>query len=168
MRQLFLSAIILLSALPVPAAWQVGIDMRSADSAFMGAVRLDAEISYRMDSIRLSLPLRFSCSLTHEVCFAETSILVSVYPLDGRGLFIGASMVRAGYFWGLEAPSERFILFSEIVAGWTFSFSWFFLEPRLSILDAFSAEEGRLSKLEEAVPQYSKLRISLLAGLYFD
>ncbi len=165
MRQLFLSVLIFISLQPLTAAWQVGADLRCIDSAFMNAVRVDAEVAYSWDGIRIAVPLRVSSSLSYELGFAETGLLVSVYPFDGLGLFIGASMVRAGIFWGLEAPEERFMLFSEIVAGWTFSFPWFYIEPRVSVLDAFSAEEGRIGMLREAVPQYSPVRISLIAGI---
>ncbi len=68
-------------------------------------------------------------------------------------------------FSGFEAPEERLMFFSEISAGWTMTFGWFFIEPRLSVLDVFSAEKERLKLLSEAVPQYSKLRFSLIAGV---
>ncbi len=165
MRQLFLSIVIMLSSLPLFPSWQVGADLRCIDSFFFDAVRVDAEVSYRWDDIRVSLPLRVSSSSSYELGFAETGLLVSVYPFQGHGFFIGASMVRMGLFWGLEAPEERFMLFSEIVAGWTFSFPWFYAEPRIAVLDAFSSEEGRLGELRKAVPQYSKIRISLLVGV---
>ena len=75
------------------------------------------------------------------------------------------SMARLGIFWGLEAPREKLMFFSELATGWTFSFPWFFIEPRVTILDAFSSEEGRIAELEKAIPQYSKIRISLLVGV---
>ena len=165
MRRLFFSIIIFFSASALPAAWQIGFDLCCADSVFLDALRLDAEASYRWDGIRVSVPLRFSHSFSHEMDFAESALIVSVYPFEEHGFYVGASMIRMGMFWGLEAPEERFILFSEIIAGWTFSFPWFFIEPRISVQDAFSSEEGRLGTLREAVPQYSKIRISLIAGL---
>ncbi len=155
----------MLSLMPAAASWQVGLDLRCIDSAFMGAVRIDGEASWRSEDLRLTMPLRISISLTHELGFAETGLIVSVYPFEDQGFFIGASMARVGLFWGLEAPSDPLMLFSEIIAGWTFSFPWFFIEPRLSILDAFASEEGRIGELKEAVPQYSKIRISLIAGI---
>ena len=137
------------------------------DSVYMNAFRFDAEAAYRWDNLRISIPLRYSSSYDYELEFAEAGLLMSVYPFHGKGFYIGASMVRLGCFWGLEAPEERLILFSEIIAGWTLTFSWFFIEPRLSLLDAFSSEEGRLGMLEKAVPQYAKLRFSLIAGATF-
>ena len=165
MRRLISFTYILLIASALHASWQLGADLRSIDSVFLKSLRLDSEISYSWDGIRLSIPFRFSHSFSHELNFAETGLNVSVYPFAGHGFYIGASMVRMGLFWGLEAPEEKFMLFSEIMAGWTFSFPWFFIEPRISILDAFSSEEGRIGVLREAVPQYSKIRISLIAGL---
>ncbi len=165
MRRLLLFLIIILSVSALSAAWQFGVDLRCIDSIFLDAVRVDAEAGYRWGSIRVSVPVRYSASLSYELSFLEASLFVSAYPFDELGLFVGASMVRAGLFWGLESPEERFILFSEIAAGWTFSFPWFFVEPRISILDAFSSEAGRLGELGKAVPQYSKIRISLIAGI---
>ena len=165
MRQLFLCILIFIPLSCLSAGWQIGLDLRDVDSAFMGAIRVDAEVSYRWDGIRVTVPLRYSSSFSYELSFAETGVIVSVYPLENLGLFIGSSMLRAGYFWGLEAPEERFMLFSEVIAGWTLSFPWFFIEPRISILDVFGTEEGRLGDLAEAIPQYSKIRISLIAGV---
>ena len=165
MRQLFLSIVIILSSLPLFPSWQVGTDLRCFDSLFMGAARFDAEVSYRWDSIRVSLPLRISCSYSYEMNFAETGLFVSVYPFPEKGFFIAVSMARLGIFWGLEAPREKLMFFSELATGWTFSFPWFFIEPRVTILDAFSSEEGRIAELEKAIPQYSKIRLSLLVGV---
>lgn len=165
MRQLFLSIAILLCSSSLTASWQIGVDAMCIDSSFAGALRLDAEASYCWDELRLTVPIRYSRSFEHELDFIEAEIAVSVYPIDGCGFFLGASMVRMGFFWGLEAPLERFILFSEVIAGWTFSWPWFFLEPRIAVLDLYRAEEGRLEDLGEAVPQYSKLRFSLIVGV---
>ena len=139
MRQLFLSIAILLCSSSLAASWQIGVDAMCIDSSFAGALRLDAEASYCWDELRLTMPIRYSRSFEHELDFIEV--------------------------WGLEAPLERFILFSEVIAGWTFSWPWFFLEPRIAVLDLYRAEEGRLEDLGEAVPQYSKLRFSLIVGV---
>ncbi|MBO8436523.1 MAG: hypothetical protein IAA97_06050 [Spirochaetes bacterium] len=165
MRQLFICIFIVIPLSSLNASWQFGFDLRDVDSAFMGAMRIDAEVSYRWDGVRVTLPLRYSSSYSYELSFFETGLAVSVYPLDDLGLYIGASMLRAGYFWGLEAPDERFMLFSEVFSGWTFSFPWFFIEPRLCVMDVFGTEEGRIGDLREAIPQYSKVRISLIVGV---
>ncbi len=149
------------------SAWQIGLDARCIDSAFMDAIRLDAELSYRSGKVRVTLPIRYSHSLSYDLDFAETGLIVSVYPFEGYGFFAGVSLVRLGCFWGLEAPDERFMFFSEAVVGWTFSFPYFYIEPRLSITDVFSAETGRLAILSKAVPQYSQFRISLILGTAF-
>ena len=165
MRRLFLLMYIIIPIGVLHPSWQVGVDLRCLDSFLYEAMRLDAEASYRFGNIRITVPLRYSHSFSHELDFIEAEIAVSVYPIDGCGFFLGASMVRMGFFWGLEAPLERFILFSEVIAGWTFSWPWFFLEPRIAVLDLYRAEEGRLEDLGEAVPQYSKLRFSLIVGV---
>ena len=117
--------------------------------------------------IRLTLPIRYSHSFSHELDFAETGLIVSVYPFDGYGFFAAVSLVRLGAFWGLEAPEDRFMFFSEAIVGWTFEFPYFYIEPRFSMTDIFSAETGRMDILSEAVPQYSRFRIGLVAGTAF-
>ena len=140
--------------------WQVGVDLRCIDSFFYPAVRVDGEFSYRFSEVRVTIPLRYSHSNTHELDFAETGLIVSVYPFDGLGFCLG-------YAWGLEAPADPLLLFSEAMVGWTFSFPYFFIEPRITVTDVFSSEKGRLDIIREAIPQYSTIRISLIAGCAF-
>ena len=98
----------------------------------------------------------------------ETGLLVSLYPFEDMGFFCAVSLLLAGYMWGLEAPSDELVFLSEAVVGWTFRLPLgFFLEPRLYILDAFSTEDETLEALEEAVPQFSSFRLSLIAGISF-
>ena len=165
MRRLLLLSLIILILSPLSASWQIGADLRCLDSFWYEAVRLDAEASYRFGNLRLTVPLRYSHSLSHELDFLESGLSVSVYPFHGQGFYASVSVIRIGMFSGFEAPEERLMLFSEISAGWTMTFGWFFIEPRLSVLDVFSAEKERLKLLSEAVPQYSKLRFSLIAGV---
>lgn len=150
-----------------PSGWQAGIDLRSLDSFFYPSVRVDGEFSYRFSEVRVTIPLRYTHSNTHELDFAETGLIVSVYPFDGLGFYAGVSMLRIGYAWGLEAPADPLILFSEAMIGWTFEFPYFFVEPRISVTDIFSSEKGRLDAIREAVPQYSPIRISLIVGCAF-
>lgn len=164
---LIILAIAIMHPMHAASSWQVGTDLRCVDSAFMGALRLDLEASYRFGRIRLTLPIRYSHSFSHELDFAETGLIVSVYPFDGYGFFAAVSLVRLGVFWGLEAPEDRFMFFSEAIAGWTFEFPYFYIEPRFSMTDIFSAETGRMDILSEAVPQYSRFRIGLVAGTAF-
>ena len=98
MRQLQVLIIIILSLTPVNAAWQAGADLRCLDSAFIPALRVDAEFSYSWDDIRITVPLRYSRSFSYDLSFFETGAAVSVYPLEGYGLFIGASVFRGGVF----------------------------------------------------------------------
>lgn len=146
------------------ATWQAGVDLRCADSSFYPSLRLDAEAAYRYGSIRVSLPVRYSHSYDYDLDFLETGLAVSVYPFDGMGFYAGVSLLRFGIFWGIEAPDDNLIFFSEAMIGWTIEFPYFYLEPRISFTDVFSTEEARLAELREAVPQYSKFRISLIAG----
>lgn len=164
---LIILAIAIMHPMHAASSWQVGTDLRCIDSAFMGALRLDLEASYRFGRIRLTLPIRYSHSFSHELDFAETGLIVSVYPFDGYGFFAAVSLVRLGVFWGLEAPEDRFMFFSEAIVGWTFEFPYFYIEPRFSMTDIFSAETGRMDILSEAVPQYSRFRIGLVAGTAF-
>lgn len=165
MRRLLFFAIIILISHSLSAGWEVGADLRCIDSIFLGATRVDMEVSYRWDGVRISVPLRFSSSRTHELMFAETGVDVSVYPFDGYGFYVGVSMIHIGASWGLEAPEKSIMITSSVMCGWTFTFPWFFIEPRISVLDVFSQEEASLSLLSEAIPQYSKLRLSLVAGI---
>ncbi len=164
---LIILAIAIMHPMHAASSWQVGTDLRCIDSAFMEALRLDLEASYRFGRIRLTLPIRYSHSFSHELDFAETGLIVSVYPFDGYGFFAAVSLVRLGVFWGLEAPEDRFMFFSEAIVGWTFEFPYFYIEPRFSMTDIFSAETGRMDILSEAVPQYSRFRIGLVAGTAF-
>ena len=146
------------------AVWQAGLDLRCIDSSFYPALRLDAEAAYRYGNVRVSLPVRYSHSYDYDLDFIETGLAVSVYPFGGSGFYAGVSLLRFGAFWGIEAPSENLLFFSEAMLGWTIEFPYFYLEPRISFTDVFSSEEARLAELREAVPQYSRFRISLLAG----
>ncbi len=158
---MIISCLLPLSAAPV---WQAGVDLRCIDSSFYPSLRLDAEASYRFGSVRVSLPVRYSHSYDYELDFIETGLAVSVYPFGDLGFYAGVSLLRFGAFWGLEAPEDNLIFFSEAMIGWTIDFPYFYIEPRISITDVFASEEARLSVLREAVPQYSRFRISLLAG----
>ena len=97
MRQLFLSIAILLCSSSLAASWQIGVDAMCIDSAFAGALRLDAEASYCWDELRLTVPIRYSRSFEHELDFIEAEIAVSVYPIDGCGV-THRDMERAGAF----------------------------------------------------------------------
>lgn len=165
MRRLFLLMYIIIPIGVLHPSWQVGVDLRCLDSFLYEAMRLDAEASYRFGNIRITVPLRYSHSFSHELDFIESGFAVSVYPFDGQGFHIGVSALRLGVFWGLEAPEDRILAFSEVMAGWTITFPWFYLEPRIAVLDLFSTSADRLGELQEAVPQYSKLRLSLIAGV---
>ena len=168
MRKLVVLSIVMIAAYQVSAsAFQIGFDLRCLDSFFYPAVRIDGEFSYRFSEVRVSIPLRYSHSNTHELDFAETGLIVSVYPFDGLGFYAGVSLLRLGYAWGLEAPADPLLLFSEAMVGWTFSFPYFFIEPRITVTDVFSSEKGRLDIIREAIPQYSTIRISLIAGCAF-
>ena len=160
----FLSSVILVS---VHAGFQAGFDLRCFDSFFYPSVRIDGEIAYRFGKLRLTVPIRYSSSSDYELDMLESGLLVSLYPFDDCGFFCAVSLLRAGYMWGLEAPTDELVFFSEAVIGWTFSFSHFFLEPRFCMLDAFNTEEEVLEALEEAVPQYSSFRLSLMTGISF-
>ena len=149
------------------SSWQVGVDLRCLDSFFYPSVRFDGEFSYRFSEVRVTVPLRYAHSMSHELDFVESGVYVSVYPFEGYGFYAGVSLLRAGYMWGLEAPDNPFLLFSEAMVGWTFSFPYFFIEPRITVTDVFSSEKGRLDVLSEAIPQYSLLRISLITGCSF-
>ena len=165
MRRLFLFALLIITLYPVSASWSIGIDARCIDSFFIPAMRFDTEVSYSWDSIRVTVPLRFSTSFSYEFSFLESGLDIYVYPFEGYGFYVGVSMIHIGYAWGLEAPRESIIISSAISTGWTFTFPWFYFEPRLSVLDVFSHEEAHMQSLSEAIPQYSKLRLSLLAGI---
>lgn len=146
------------------AVWQAGVDLRCVDSSFYPSLRLDVEGAYRFGNVRVSLPLRYSHSYDYDLDFLEAGLAVSVYPFRNLGFYAGVSLVRFGVFWGIEAPEDNLIFFSEAMIGWTIEFPYFYLEPRISFTDVFSTEEARLAELREAIPQYSKFRISLLAG----
>ena len=105
--------------------------------------------------------------MDYELDLVESGLLVSLYPFEDYGFFCAVSLLRAAYMWGLEAPSDDVVFFSEAVIGWTFQLRHFFIEPRLCIMDAFDTEEEVLEALEEAVPQYSAFRLSLVAGISF-
>ena len=102
--------------------------------------------------------------MKYDLDFLEAGLAVSVYPFEGLGFYAGVSLLRFGVFWGIEAPDDNLIFFSEAMIGWTIEFPYFYLEPRISFTDVFSSEEARLAELMEAIPQYSKFRISLIAG----
>lgn len=168
MRRIMAILIAAVLSLPVSAkGFQVSADLMSLDSLLYGSVRIDAEIGYRFNDLRVSFPVRYSHSVSYSLDFLEGGIFISSYPFENCGFFVGASLLRLGYFWGYDVPDDRLMVFSEVSAGWTISFPYSFIEPRISFTDALSQEEGKLSMLGNAVGQYRRFRISLLAGFEF-
>lgn len=168
MRRFTVLAFLVLSVIvSANASFQIGGDLRCLDSFFYPSMRIDGEFSYRFGKLRLTIPMRYSHSNDYELDMIESGLLVSLYPFEDKGFFMAVSLLRAGYMWGLEAPTDDLVFFSEAVIGWTFQFRHFFIEPRLCIMDAFDTDEEVLETLEDAVAQYSAFRLSLMTGISF-
>ncbi len=157
---LLLSAALSLHALPV----NIGVDLRSLDFTFTEGVRVDAEVGVKVKNIQLIIPIRYGKSRSKDISLIETGLLVDVWPVEGWGLFAEASIVKAGYMWGIYAPSERLFFSAEGSVGWEFVFGPVYLRPMYTVRSSFSAEATKEERLK-IIPQFGESRISVHIGV---
>lgn len=162
-----LSIAILITCISAYAGISIGTDLRDVDSVFYKSLRVDAEIGYRYEELKFLLPLSYAQSYENDFYYFDGGVGIAVYPFDNLGLYMGTTLVCGGYLLGAVAPDENFILTSKAFAGWTFSFPYFFIEPRITFFDIFSSADSTISVLKSNIKQYSKCRISLYIGVEF-
>lgn len=143
----------------------IGVDCRAIDGCWTESMRFDIEGGYRYEDVRISALLSYGKSLKDELSYIDGGIAVAVYPFDNLGFHAGCTLFRIGCLLGLAAPDEDILFTSEAFLGWTFSFPYFYFEPRLSFSDTLSVEESPLEILRESIVQYSRFRLSLLVGV---
>ena len=158
---------VLLFICPISGKVFIGTDLRGIDSAFFSSLRLDAEAGFRYEELRFMFPLSYAQSYEEDFYYFEGGVNIAVYPFEKLGLFLGTTLFSGGYLLGQAAPDDNFLLSAKAFAGWTFSFPYFFIEPRITFFDVFSSADSTVSVLKSNVKQYSKCRLSLYMGVEF-
>lgn len=161
------SIVLALICSPALAKISIGADLRDIDSAFYKSLRLDAEANFRYEELRFIFPVSYAQSYDNDFYYFDGGIGIAVYPFDSLGLYMGTTLFCGGYLLGMAAPDDNFIITSRAFAGWTFSFPYFYVEPRITFFDVFSSAGSTVSVLKANVRQYSQCRISLYIGVEF-
>ena len=162
---LFLTILLLTSALSGKVF--IGTDLRDIDSAFYGSMRLDVEAGFRHEELRFMFPISYAQSYEEDFYYFDGGVSICVYPFENLGLYLGTTLFSGGYLLGQAAPDDNFLLSAKAFAGWTFSFPYFYIEPRITFFDIFSSADSTVSGLKANVKQYSKCRLSLYMGVEF-
>lgn len=147
------------------ASIQAGFDFRSFDFIFQESLRLDAEASWKEEDTRISGIVRYGKSSRNDLNYIETGILISVYPFKNYGFNIGCSLLKCGFSWGLGALDSDCYISTEAFVGWTISMPWVFIEPRIVFSDSFQSDTVDRERLQSSIKQFSRFRITLLAGV---
>ena len=147
-------------------SFSFGSDLRSFDSFFRDGVRVDAEAAVDIENIRIVIPIRYGKSKSNDLSVIETGLLVSVHPWEDIGFFAEASLVKAGWMWGLYAPDEKTFFSAEGSVGWEERFSWFYFRVKYTYRSSLAGEDTKEERLK-AIPQFGESRISVHIGVSF-
>lgn len=128
-------------------------------------MRLDFEAAWRIDDTRVAGVIRYGRSDLADLSYIESGLIISVYPFDGYGFNLGCSLIKCGFSWGSAALDSDCLLTAEAFAGWTISMPWVYIEPRIVFSDSFAAESEDAEALRSTISQFSRFRITLLAGV---
>ena len=161
-----LSLFITLFLTSVYADWNFGLDLRGIDCLWSDSMRFDIEAGYKLEDVRISLMCAYSASKKDEVNMIDGGVALSFYPFENHGFYVGCTLFKLGYLFGLGTPNNPYLLLSEANLGWSLRFSCFYVEPRFSFSDSLSSEDSTLSSLRESISQYSPFRLSLLVGVW--
>ncbi len=151
---------------PAASALSVGADLRSFDSFFLDGVRIDSEIGFEYQNLRIIIPVRYGKSKDYDISLIETGLLVAVRPWEELGFFAEASLFKLGWTWGLYAPDERKYLSAEGSIGWEYRFHGFYIRPKYTVRSFLSADDRTLGRIV-SIPQFGESRISLHMGIIF-
>lgn len=147
------------------ASWNIGLDAMALDALWNDSMRFDVEGGYCLGDVRISGAIGYGANLKDELMYINGALCVDVYPFDNIGFYVGSTLLRVGYLFGLSSPDDAYLLSSEARIGWSIEFPYFYLEPRISFSDTLSDSDSTLSVLREFIDQYSSFRISLLLGV---
>ena len=165
MKKIMALIFLLFSPLFLFASWHIGLDAMALDALWHESMRFDFEGGYRFDDIRVSGAIGYGANFSDGLMYVNGALCVDIYPFDNLGFYIGSTLLRVGYLFGLSAPEEKYLISSEARIGWNIVFPYFYLEPRISFSDTLSDSDSTLSVLRELIGQYSRFRISLLLGV---
>lgn len=170
MKRWLLFLLLVLSLL-LPAysmSLNVGIDGVALDSFFLDGKRIGGSVALRYGKVRCSFDLAYAFDLSREYSLLDIGAAVDVYPFDNLGLFFGVDLIRYGRYFGSGSPDKRDIFFSSIRIGWTFSFPYFYIEPRLVITDPARLNQDALAHLTKSFLCYGNYYAALLIGIQID
>lgn len=135
------------------------------DACWKDSMRFDIEGGYRYKDVRFTVLGTYSMSKKDELSYIDGGIAVAVYPFEKLGFFVGCTAFRVGYLFGLGAPEDNILFTSEASIGWTISFPYIYVEPRISFSDTLSTDNSSLKALRESIGQHGFFRLSLLVGV---
>lgn len=147
------------------ATWNIGIDTMALDGLWHESMRFDAEGGYRFDDVRISASAGYGVNISDDLNYINGAFSIDVYPFGNLGFYIGSTLFRVGYLFGLSSPEDGYLFSSEARIGWSVNFPYFYIEPRISFSDTLSDSDSSYSLLKELIAQYSNFRISLLMGV---
>lgn len=136
-----------------------GVDVGSLESCFRESLRVDGECAFSLYDANLIIPIRYGRSADKHLNYLESGLVVRIYPLTDLGLFVEASFLKAGWFWGLMAPEDRLLLSQEGSVGWAIRWGKVNLEPKLTVRNPLSAEVEKTTLLK-TIQQFSDMRLS--------
>ncbi len=169
MAKLKIIMVLLLLLLPLlsvsAVSYYIAADAVATDSFFLSGKRVPLEFSIRSGSMRYAFSISYNFDLESDIALLDTSFRLDYYPFDSLGFFIGVDAIRYGRFFGHFSPPERNVFFSSITAGWTFSFSYFYFEPRIYITDPAMLVSESLDILKKYFLSYMDIYASLLVGV---
>lgn len=160
--------ILLLLFLFVPvfgSSFYLAFDIVSVDSFIADGKRVSFDLSYRFSDIRISLPISYSFCLDDDISAFDIGFRVDVYPFRNLNLFFGVDAIRYLRFFGLSSPENRNVFISSIVAGYTFEFPYWFIEPRIIIQDPARINETETAILDDHFPFYYDYYVQFLVGI---
>lgn len=167
-KLVYLILLLLFLLLPVfGSSFYVAFDAMSLDSFIADGNRVSFDFSYRYGDFRISLPVSYSFCLDDDISALDVALRVDAYPFRDIELFFGVDVLRYLRFFGLSSPQERNVLLSSISIGYTFSFSHFFIEPRIIAQDPARIAENETAILDDHFPFYFDYYAQLLIGVRF-
>lgn len=149
------------------AEFEMAYDINVISSFFVPSLYSSAEVGYIFNgNTRLSLSLAYSKSYESDLASLDYALLFSFFPIENEGFVLGASLIRAGFMFGLDSPYQdnTYFLGSGFL-GWSFRFPHFFIEPRFVFSNSLGRDEKALETLKKNIKQYFQYSLSLLIGV---
>lgn len=147
-------------------ALDIGLDLRSLDFLFTPSLRVDGEVAFNINKIKMIVPVRYGNSIEKNLSYFESGILVMVKPIENLGLFVEASLFKLGFLFSDYISDDPIFFSSEASLGWDVVFKHFYIRPRFTVRNSLISEQEKEAKLNE-IKQFGTYRVSLTVGINF-